>query len=318
MRRYTATLATLALSAGPALAQFGRGAGEYNTAGGDAQRSGWVRTDAKISGAAMAKPGFAFLWKQKLDSAPRQQNNLTQTLVMGGYIGYRGFRTLGFVAGASDKVYGLDVDLGRVEWNKSVSGGGGAGTATCPGGLTANVARVLAAAFPQASGGQGFGGGGRRGGPAKSDVGAPGEGAALLKTMAAPAAAPGGRGGRGAPGPGGFPRRQPNYLYVLGGDGLFHSMYVSNGEEPNPAVKFIGPNANAQGLIVSEGMAYVATSGNCGGVSDGVWGLELESKQVTNWTGKIAGSAGPVLGPDGTVYVSTTGGDLVALEPKTL
>ena len=121
---------------------------------------------------------------------------------------------------------------------------------------------------------------------------------------------------RGAPG--GFPRRQPNYLYVLGGDGLFHSMYVSNGEEPQPGVKFIGPNANAQGLIVADGTAYVATTGNCGGVTDGVWALNLESKQVANWAGKVAGSAGPVLGPDGTVYVSTTSGDLVALEGKTL
>src|SRR4051794_753263 len=338
MRRHTATLATLTggalLCVSPALAQFGRGAGEYNTAGGDAQRSGWVRTDAKISPAAMAKPGFAFLWKQKLDSQPRQQNNLTQTLVMGGYIGYRGFRTFGFNAGASDKVYGFDVDLGRIEWQKTVPGGAGATTAACPGGVTSNVARVLATAFPQ-TGQLGPGGGRGRGGPAKSDVGEPGEGAVVLKTLAATQAArggnnalpgganaPGGRGGRGAAGapgaPGGFPRRQPNYLYVLGGDGLFHSMYVSNGEEPQPGVKFIGANANAQGLIVADGTAYVATTGNCGGVADGVWALNIETKQVTNWAGKVAGSAGPVLGPDGTVYVSTTTGDLVALEPKTL
>src|SRR5690242_3106340 len=215
MRRHTATLAAFTggalLCVSPALAQFGRGAGEYNTAGGDAQRSGRVRTDAKISPAALAKPGFAFLWKQKLDSQPRQQNNLSQTLVMGGYIGYRGFRTFGFNAGASDKVYGFDVDLGRIEWQKSIPAGSGAATAACPGGVTSNIARVLATAFPQT----GQGGGGRgRGGAAKSDVGEPGEGAVVLKTLAANQAArggnnfaapgganaPGGRGGRGAAG----------------------------------------------------------------------------------------------------------------------
>jgi outer membrane protein assembly factor BamB len=332
MRRQTATLALIAggalLGAGTARAQFGRGAGEWNTAGADAHRSSWVRTDPKISAAALAKPGFAYLWKLKLDNAPRQQNGLSPALVMSGYIGYRGFRTLGFVGGASDKSFGVDVDLGRLEWQKPLPGGAAAaGTAACPGGLTSNVARVLATAFPQTGGQQGGGRG--RGGSAKSAVGEPGEGAVLLKEMAAAAAAraganapDGGRGGRGGRGPGGAPgerpRRMPNYLHVLGADGMLHSQYVSNGHEQDAAVKFIGPNANAHGLIIADGMAYVATTGNCGNVTDGVWGLNMDSKAVTSWAGKVAGSIGPALGPDGTVYVSTTNGDLVALEGKTL
>lgn len=324
MRRHTATLALtagIALLGGTARAQFGRGAGEWNTAGGDAQRSSWVRTDQKISPEALAKPGFALLYKVKLDSAPRQSNGLTPSLVMTGYIGYRGFRALGFLSGASDKVYALDIDLGKLEWQKSVPGGGPASTATCPGGLTSNVARLLPTAFPQAPMQAGRGG---RGGAAKSGVGEPGEGAVVLKELAAQQAAraggnafaPGGRGGRG---PGGErPRRMPNYVHILGGDGMFRNMYVSNGDEPEPAIKFLAPGANAHGLIVADGMAYVATTGGCGGVADGVWALNIESKQVSHWDGKVAGMAGPSLGPDGTVYVSTANGDLVALEPKTL
>src|SRR5829696_3321770 len=65
-------------------------------------------------------------------------------------------------------------------------------------------------------------------------------------------------------------------------------------------------------------MVYVATTNSCGNVADGVWGMNLETKAVTSWAGKVAGSTGPALGPDGTVYVSTTNGDLVALEAKTL
>ena len=96
----------------------------------------------------------------------------------------------------------------------------------------------------------------------------------------------------------------PNYLHVLASDGMMHAMYVSNGEEPEPAVKFLAPNANAQGLIVVDNVAYVTTSGGCGGVADGVWALDLESKQVTSWAGKVAGTTGPALGPDGTRRMS--------------
>jgi outer membrane protein assembly factor BamB len=70
-----------------------------------------------------------------------------------------------------------------------------------------------------------------------------------------------------------------------------------------------------------DNVAYVATVGGCGGVPNGVWALDLASKAVTSWkptSGEVAGSAGPAFGGDGTLYVSTTSGDLVSLEPKTL
>lgn len=324
MRRLTSALALIAAgSFGVAHAQFGRGAGDWNTVGGDAQRSSWVRNDAKISKTGLEKPGFGFIWKIKLDNAPKQANALTPSLVMTGYIGYRGFRSLAFVGGSSDKVFAFDTDLGRIEWQKPVPGASAAGsTAACPGGMTSNVARPVTTAFPAVP--QQFGGRGGRGSGAKSGVGEPDEGGVTLKELAAAAAAragannnpAGGRGGRG-PGPGGQ-RRQPNYLYVLGSDGMLHNMYVSNGEEPEPAVKFIGPNANAQGLIVADNVAYVTTTGGCGGVADGLWALDLATKEVTSWAGKIAGGSGPALAPDGTLYVSSTAGDLVALEAKTL
>ena len=40
-----------------------------------------MRTDAKISPASMEKPGFAFLWKQKLASDPKQLNSLTEAVL---------------------------------------------------------------------------------------------------------------------------------------------------------------------------------------------------------------------------------------------
>ncbi|MBK7598332.1 MAG: hypothetical protein IPJ07_07335 [Acidobacteria bacterium] len=56
---------------------------------------------------------------------------------------------------------------------------------------------------------------------------------------------------------------------------------------------------------------------------NGVWAIDLISKQVTNWKANVSGLAGPAFGGDGTIYVATRSGgerpdSLVALDPKTL
>lgn len=317
----------------------GRGGADWMTAGGDAQRSSWLRSDPKISKAAMQKPGFAFLWKVKLKNDARGATALTAPATLDRYIGYRGFRSLGFFGGSSDQVFALDTDLGRLEWSKPVASTTPA-AGNC-GAMTANVARPSGSAFPAMQ--QGGRGGGAGRGAARSGVGEPGEGAVTLAAAAANAAGrggpggpaapgapgvapgapggPGGRAGRGGPGGGGGGfGRTPAFLHVLSSDGMFHSMYVSNGEEPQPAVKFLPPNAGAIGLAVIDGVAYASTGEGCSNVPNGVWALDLQSKQVTSWaaTAGIAGSGGPAFGGDGTVYVTTKDGDIVALEPKTL
>ena len=320
------------LCAGAAFAQ--RGGGDWATAGSDAQRSGWVRTDPKISPESMAKPGFAFLWKQKVASDAKQLNSLTEAVLMDRYIGYRGFRSLAHLAASGDKVVAFDTDLGRLEWEKTIgTPSSQAGTIACPGGLTTSLARPVGTAIPTVGGG-GRGGGFGRGGPAKSAVGEPGEGAPILAQLAAMqqqqqgGAGRAGRGGRagqpGAPGAPGAPQvrppRQPSFVYALSSDGKLHAMYVSNGHEPDPAIPFLPANANAVGLTITDGTAYVATINGCGGAPNGVWALDLASKQVTSWksASSVAGSQGPSFGPDGTLFVATDGGELAALAPKTL
>ena len=76
-------------------------------------------------------------------------------------------------------------------------------------------------------------------------------------------------------------------------------------------------------MAVIDQVAYVVTSGGCGGTANGVWALDLVSKQVSTWKGNVVGSAGPSFGGDRTVFVATgSGGDspnyIVALEAKTL
>jgi outer membrane protein assembly factor BamB len=297
---------------GAANAQFGRGVGDWVTNGADAQRSSWIRTDAKISRESLQKPGFEFLWKLKLDANAKQ--SFAAPVLLNSYIGYRGFRSLAFVGVTSNKVVGIDTDLGKIEWQKQLPGDGS--SSSCAG-LMTSLTRPATAAFPGAGGGGGGIGG--RSGPAKSAVGEPDEGSVILQQVAARAAAsgPGGPGGRP---PGGF-QRMPLVVHTLTSDGMLNSLLVSNGEPYQPPVRFLPGNAIALGLIVLDNVAYAAASPGCGAAPDAVIAVHLTSKEVAMWkldSGSIAGSAGPAIGPDGILYVSTTGGELAALEPKTL
>ena len=313
------------LCAGAARAQFGRGGGEWSTAGGDAHRSSWVPTDPKISRESLQKGGFQLTWKVKLNNEPKGLNGLTPPTLLDRYIGIHGFRSYGFVAGSSDNVYAIDTDLARIDWQARFPSKSPMHDASlsCPGGMTTGTARSVSTAFgapPSGRGGGGFG----RGSAAKSGVGDPGQGAVILAELearAAAAASTAGRGGPGGRGFGGSRERVAIVVDALSSDGMLHTMWVANAHEPDPPVKFLPPNANAEGLIIVDNTAYVATTGGCGGVPNGIWALNLASKQVTSWetnSGGVAGSAGPAFGPDGTVYVATTTGDLVALEAKTL
>jgi outer membrane protein assembly factor BamB len=301
---------------GAAHAQF-RGGPDWATAGADAQRSSWIRSDPKISVERISKPGFALAWKLKLNAEPGLASTLSS------YIGYRGFRSYAFLGSPSGEITTIDTDLGRIEWEKKIPGGAVArASGPCQGGMTANVARPTVAAFPAAPAGRGGGGGGR-GGPAKSDVGQSGEGAVTIKaaldSAAAAAAAARGRGATPAP-PGGRGPRMPDFLSAVSSDGMYHAMYISNGEEPNPPIAFLPANANARQLAIVNNVAYAATSESCGGAPNGIWALDITTKEVTHWTpptGDIAGG-GFAFGPDAKIYASTTRGDLAALDPKKL
>ena len=66
-----ATAFGVAVLVGVVGAQVGRGTTEWLTAGGDAQRTFWIRTDPKISVASMSQPGFERQWSAKLDNQTR-------------------------------------------------------------------------------------------------------------------------------------------------------------------------------------------------------------------------------------------------------
>ncbi|MBM3738791.1 MAG: hypothetical protein FJW39_23700, partial [Acidobacteria bacterium] len=97
-----------------------RGGGDWMTEGYDVQRSSWVRADGKISPESMAKPGFEFLWKVKVPGQGRAAGAITPPVLFDFYIGYRGFRALGFVGSGANSILGLDIDLARTEWTKNL------------------------------------------------------------------------------------------------------------------------------------------------------------------------------------------------------
>jgi outer membrane protein assembly factor BamB len=122
--------------------------------------------------------------------------------------------------------------------------------------------------------------------------------------------------------------------YVVGNDGYLHALNVQNGADLMPATLFLPANTRATGLLIAtdpDGVAtaYAATTHGCGSQPDAVWAMELggEKKDIVAFQTKgatIAGSAGPSIGRDGTVYVATAAGppplssSIVALEPRTL
>jgi outer membrane protein assembly factor BamB len=271
---------------------------------------------------SMQKPGFQFLWKLKLDNDPKQLNSLTHAVLLDRYIGYRGFRALAFVGGSSENVFALDSDLGRVEWQNHYPSDSSqqAGSPDCPGGLTSSPTRPTSA-MPMASpAGRGAGGFGR-GRPARSGVGQPGDGGVTLAEAEARRAAASQNVPAAAPSAGAYAsRRRPELLFALTSDGMLQTLNISNGTDADPPVRFLPANANAHGLIVVNDVAYAVTTQGCGSAANGVWALDLSSKEVTTWKsdgGVILGSAGPAFSPDGTLYVAA-GESLVALEPKTL
>jgi outer membrane protein assembly factor BamB len=332
VRAIAASIAGLSIvcASAPGRAQ-GRGGAEWSTAGGDAQRTSWIRTDPRISVQAMQKGAegfgpFKFLWKLKVDNDPKPINPLTQPVLLDRIIGFRGFKSVAFVGTSTETVYAIDTDFGVQLWKVHLNYGASlpplpTSTATCPGGLTASVTRPTPLSMSTFAGG---GGGGGRGGRSGGGVGEAGRGAPSIYTAGqgrgGVAGAPGGgglpptagtavpgsaaaavQGGRAA-GPGGGrggpPTGAPDAAYVIGSDGFVRALNVQNGWELAPPVQFLPANARPVSPIVindeTTGFLYVATTQGCAYTPDAVWAIDLTSpkKEVVRWEARGATIAG--------------------------
>jgi hypothetical protein len=349
--------AAAALMMPPTVGAQGRGGPPpWATTGADAQRTASVKADPKLNQDSVSNQ-FKFLWKQTLDNQPKQLDGLTQPVLLPNIISYKGFKALAFVGGSSDTVFAIDYDLSRLFWQRRLETGSPVASTSvrCSGALT-TITRASPLTSSAAAAGRGRSGAGQppanaAGTPAAAAAGVPrAPGAAVVGGAPDPRLAAAGRGtapmpppppdnppmpGSG-PGPnaalGGYAATRGGNanVYAISSGGLLHALNPQDGTDMVPAIKFLPPGARATGSILLDSVLYAATTGGCGGASNGVWAIELASNAntVTHWETKAAVAGdGPAFGTDGTVYAATGGGDtsgssdtnaVVALEPKTL
>src|ERR1051326_1108788 len=91
----------------------------WNTYGGDPQRTGWERGESDLTKENVKD--LKVEWSIKLDNASKELNSLTIPLVRGPLITRGGFKEGFIVAGASDKVFAIDSDSGKVFWEKTMA-----------------------------------------------------------------------------------------------------------------------------------------------------------------------------------------------------
>lgn len=285
-KRIAFAIVVAALAAGRAEAQ-GRGGQNWTTTSGDAQRTAWMKTDPRISTAALQKPGFQLLWKSKLEPQPRQLHSLTQPMLLSNIISYKGFKALAFIGGAADNVYSLDYDLNKIFWKTRLNTWPSQGsTLACPGALT-TITRATPSGLPTPAPPPG-GGGGIRGGNQNLYVVASDGELHVLNPQTGEDLTP-------------SAKFLPRNAKAVGALLIDPVLYVATADNCGGA-----PNG-----VWSIDLA-----------SDAKTVTRWETKG-----GSVAGSAGPTLGTDGRLYAATGDGEysastfsdaVVALDPKTL
>jgi len=276
MRKILILTVFVSMCAALAVAQS-RG-GNWPTSGGDAQRSGWESADARISKDTVKD--LQLLFKLKLETVSKGTRPLMPPLIMGRLISYRGFRELAFVGSNADMVYAIDADLGTIFWQKHLEYSTREPQATvstpdCPGGMTATP------------------------------------------TMSVPGVT-GPRGAANPPARGGAPTPAASFIagttsvYAISSDGRLHRLNVSTGDNIVQPVQVVPANSRTSNLMLVNNTIYAVTSPACNLTQNAVWAIDLtvDPPKATSFAlraDEIAGTAGPVIGTDGTVYVQTSG-----------
>ncbi len=92
---------------------------DWTTFGGDPQRTGWARDEKDLTKDSIKK--LKLEWKLKLNNTSKEMNSLTAPLVHSKVITPHGFKEVVLIAGASDKIFAIDADTGKLMWEKTMS-----------------------------------------------------------------------------------------------------------------------------------------------------------------------------------------------------
>ena len=261
--------------------------------GGDAQRSGWEKSDLRITKDNVQD--FRLILKHKLEQKSGALS-LTPPVVLGNLISYKGFKELGFLTGSSGEIWSLDLDIDRMFWHKQLT----STSQGCPGAAMATPTLTPPPDFTE------------RPRPATSASPSPG-------IPASPAGAP-----STAPHPsilGSTAFGAPRPAFALSKDGNLHVLNTSTGVDLTPPFPFVPPNLRASNLVIADGSLYTTTV-DCTGKNGSVWALDLngDDRHVSSYQlkGSATGVAGLSIGKSHTVYVADSDGTLLALASKTL
>ncbi len=284
MNRFVSVL--LGLISAPALFAQGHPI-DWPLFGGDAQRTGWEKTDWRITRDNVKD--FQLVLKHPLDNKLKGLRSLTPPVVIGLLISYRGFKELAFVAGSGNNFWAIDADLDRVFWQTHFNvPGGKAGSASCAGAATPSLVPPLNFAAGSAA-------------PANTPK------------PALPFLSPAHFG-------------EPRPVFALSSDGKLRILNTANGADLTPPMPFLPPGARASSLTFSNGVAYTTTSGGCGGAPDAVWAIDLNTAtrdtpgRVSHFPVKpqaLSTLGGLAIAANGTVFAQTSGA-LLALNPSDL
>jgi outer membrane protein assembly factor BamB len=296
-------------------------AADWPMPNGNSQRNGWARSEHLINKSNVRQ--LQLLYKYQTDNVSKGQNSLTSPIISGNLITYRGFKEMLLFAGSSDKVFSVDADLNALLWESQMQSvgskpaSGDPPSANCAGGLTAPI--IMA-----------------------------GSSSSAMRFAAEASQIPAGA-------PVTVRRRRPspylpslaqsiypmlpttltqlNVMYAVSSDGYLHIVNSSTGEDLIPAIRFVAPNAKVTSLNLRDNVVYATTADNCDGYQNALFAMDLldPQKRINSFAvsrGGFAGTAGTVIGSDGTVYVQVAFAPsekpeyyrdtIVALTPKDL
>ncbi|MGH9722541.1 MAG: PQQ-binding-like beta-propeller repeat protein [Bryobacteraceae bacterium] len=106
--------------------------------GGDPQRTSWAKGETAITRSSVKS--LAVEWKLKLENAAKELHSLTVPVIVENVFTPRGVKDIAIVAAASDSLYAIDAENGKLLWRKSFTAEGTAKSQPhwlCPNSLTA-------------------------------------------------------------------------------------------------------------------------------------------------------------------------------------